>query len=206
MLEGKYKLYLHRLKSDSRVYIGITKQKLNKRWQNGLGYVRSSYFYNAIMKYGWDNFEHILLFDNLEKEEAETLEQEYIKLYKSNKKGYGFNINEGGFAPTMTEEQKIKISNSEKGKKVSNETREKISKKNREYFKLNGTTENMKKHYAKIIKPVICIETGKVFYGQKELKKMGFNCGNIYSVCIGKTKTARGYHWAFYKGDEENVG
>ena len=34
---------------------------------------------------------------------------------KKNIKGYGFNINEGGFSPTITEEQKIKISNIRKG-------------------------------------------------------------------------------------------
>ena len=103
-----YKVYMHKLKKDNRVYIGITKQNLKKRWQNGLGYVRSSYFYNAIQKYGWDDFEHILLFENLTKEEAEEKEKELIKIYNSNKKDYGFNLTNGGSAPIITEEQKKK--------------------------------------------------------------------------------------------------
>ena len=190
---------MHKLKSDNRVYIGITCQKPEKRWQKGLGYIHSSYFYNAINKYGWDNFEHIILFQNLTKEEAENKEKELIKLYKSNVKGYGFNINEGGFAPTMTEEQKIKISNSEKGKKVTLETKKKLSNKIKEYYDTNGPTENMKKHYKKMIKPIQCIETGKIYYGQNDLKKRGFNTGNIQQVCSGKRLIADGYHWKFYK-------
>lgn len=37
-------------------YIGQTKQKVEKRWNRGKGYKTSSKFYNAINKYGWDNF------------------------------------------------------------------------------------------------------------------------------------------------------
>lgn len=197
-----YKIYIHKLKKDNRVYIGITKQRPKKRWQNGLGYKHSSYFYNAIKKYGWENFEHIILFENLTKEEAENKEKKLIKLYKSNIKGYGFNINEGGSAPTMTEEQKIKISNSEKGKIVSNETKRKISENIKKYYKKYGATENMKKHYQKVIKPIICVETGTIYYGQKKLKELGYNTANINAVCNKKLKTAHGFHWEFYKGDE----
>lgn len=195
----KYIIYMHKLKSDNRVYIGITCQKPKKRWQRGLGYKHSSYFYNAINKYGWDNFEHIILFQDLTKEEAENKEKELIKLYKSNIKGYGFNINEGGFAPTMTEEQKIKISNSEMGKKVTLDTKKKLSKKIKEYYIKNGPTENMKKYYQKTLKPIICIETGKIYYGQKDLKKHGFNPANIQQVCVGNRKTAYKLCWKFYE-------
>lgn len=197
-----YKVYMHRLKKDNRVYIGITKQNLKKRWQRGLGYVHSTNFYNAILKYGWDNFDHIVLFENLSKEEAEQKEMELIKLYKSNDERYGFNMTNGGFHPIMTEEQKRKISNTEKGKKVAQETKEKLSKNIKKYYEINGTTENMKKHYKKIIKPIICIETGIVYYGLKDLKKNGFNPENINSVCKNRIKTSGGYHWKYYYEEE----
>ena len=197
-----YKVYMHRLKKDNRVYIGITKQNLKKRWQRGLGYVHSTNFYNAILKYGWDNFDHIVLFKDLSKEEAEQKEMELIKLYKSNNEKYGFNMTNGGFHPNMTEEQKRKISNTEKGKKISQETKEKLSKNIRKYYEINGTTENMKNHYKKIIKPVICVETGIVYYGVKDLKKNGFSPKNINSVCRNKIKTSGGYHWEYYYEEE----
>ena len=193
---------MHKLKKDNRVYIGITKQSPQKRWQNGYGYKKTTYIFNAIKKYGWDNFEHLILLDNLYKEEAEELEKEYIKLYRANKKGYGFNLNEGGSSPIITEEQKRKISETEKGKKVSQETKDKLSKSIRKYYSENGPTENMKKHYKSIIKPVICIETGKIYYGQKELKKEGYNTAMVNTVCNHKRKTTSGLHWEFYKEGE----
>lgn len=196
----KYKVYMHKLKSDNRVYIGITKQEVYKRWQNGLGYVRSSYFYKAIQKYGWDNFEHIILLDDLTKEEAEQKEKELIKKYKANIKGYGFNLNEGGFAPTITEKQKRKISETEKGKIISKETIKKANETKRKRYETIGLTIKEKERYIKRTKTVKCIETDKKYFGQKELEKYGLNGSNIYEVCNGNRKSAYGYHWCFVKG------
>ena len=193
----KYIVYMHKLKKDNRVYIGITSQNPKKRWQNGLGYIHSCYFYNAIIKYGWNNFEHIILFKDLSKEDAEKKEIELIAKYKSNIKGYGFNINEGGFSPIITEEQKKKISDTEKGKIVSKETGLKISKAKKEYFKKYGLTKEQLKSYKRRIKPIICVETNNIYYGQKDLKENGYNVANVVLVCNNKRKTANGYHWRY---------
>lgn len=193
----KYIVYEHVLKKDNRKYIGITKQNPQKRWQNGLGYSHSIYFFNAIKKYGWDNFKHNILYKDLTKEEAEKKEIELIKKFKTNIKGFGFNINEGGFAPVITKEQRIKISNSEKGKVVSRETIDKIIKTKKDNFLKYGLTKKQKAGYKKRVKPILCIETQKIYYGQKELKEAGFNVGNISMVCLGKRTTADKYHWKF---------
>lgn len=92
---NNYKVYMH-LFPNNKVYIGITKQKLTRRWDNGKGYKNNQYMTNAIMKYGWDNIKHLILYDNLTKEEAEQKEIELIKIYKSNNKKYGYNILNGG--------------------------------------------------------------------------------------------------------------
>ena len=65
----KYTVYVHINKINHKKYIGITKQKPEDRWgKNGENYKESPHFYAAIQKYGWDNFEHIILKENLTKE------------------------------------------------------------------------------------------------------------------------------------------
>lgn len=93
-----YCVYKHTSPS-GKVYIGITMKNPLKRWANGLGYCRQSYFFNAILKYGWDNFTHEILYTGLTKEEACQKEIELIALYRSNQRKYGYNISSGGECP-----------------------------------------------------------------------------------------------------------
>ena len=48
----EYCVYKH-TSPNGMVYIGITRQNPIKRWMNGKGYSYNTYFYNAILKYGW---------------------------------------------------------------------------------------------------------------------------------------------------------
>lgn len=96
MLSSKtYTVYKHTNKINGKVYIGITRQTPERRWQNGKGY-KGTYFWNAISKYGWDNFKHEILFDGLSKEEACALEIKLIAKYGSDNRERGYNICEGG--------------------------------------------------------------------------------------------------------------
>lgn len=81
---------------NGKVYIGMTKQVPEDRWQRGLGYRTQQRFFRAIKKYGWDSFMHEVLFSDLEFEEAERKERELISLYKSYDKNFGYNIERGG--------------------------------------------------------------------------------------------------------------
>ena len=74
-METNYKVYVHINKVNGKRYYGITCQEVEKRWKNGKGYQKQPYFYNDILLYGWDNFTHEILFDNLTKEEAKWLEK-----------------------------------------------------------------------------------------------------------------------------------
>ena len=93
---NNYTVYMHKNIINDKIYIGITIQNVNKRWLNGKGYTNNDYFNKAIQKYGWENFEHIILYENLTKEEAEQKEIELIAQYKSNQREYGYNIANGG--------------------------------------------------------------------------------------------------------------
>ena len=60
-------------------YIGITKQELNARFDNGNGY-KNNPMKRAIKKYKWENVKHDLLFDNLTKEQAEqSIENAFLE-------------------------------------------------------------------------------------------------------------------------------
>ena len=114
MEERDYKLYVHISPSDKRYY-GITKMEVKNRWHKGSGYKGNQYFYRAIEKYGWNNFIHEVLFDNLTKEEACLLEQMYIALYDTSNPRKGYNLTLGGEGTVgrtfkMSEETKRKIS------------------------------------------------------------------------------------------------
>lgn len=92
-----YTIYLHRNKINGKVYVGRTKQQPKERWKNGHGYKTCTYFYHAIEKYGWDNFEHLILEQKeMTLEEASLLEKAYIEKYDSCNPDKGYNIKEGG--------------------------------------------------------------------------------------------------------------
>jgi group I intron endonuclease len=132
-----------------KYYIGITSLDPNKRFANGRGYKRSRYFYNAILKYGWENFQHIIIANNLSKQQACEMEIELIDKYNSNNPDFGYNQSSGGesgskgthfimsdehkdkirkshFGICPSEEIKRKISESKKGTVTNEETKEKL--------------------------------------------------------------------------------
>ena len=91
-----FTVYMHISPSNKR-YIGITSTSTKHRWgNNGICYRPQPYFWKAIQKYGWDNFEHIIIAENLTKEEACKMEIELIKQYNSNNSKYGYNVSTGG--------------------------------------------------------------------------------------------------------------
>lgn len=89
-----YTIYMH-VSPSGKKYIGATCRKMSERWKNGGGY-KTQKFFEAIKKYGWDNFEHIILENDLEKDVALEREIYYISKYKTNEKEFGYNVSSGG--------------------------------------------------------------------------------------------------------------
>ena len=82
MKEKKFVVYEHLFPNGKR-YIGITSKIPKNRWENGNGYSKEhqNVMYNAIQKYGWNNIQHNILFENLSFEEAKQIEIELIAKY-----------------------------------------------------------------------------------------------------------------------------
>ena len=114
-----------------KVYIGITCQKPERRWNNGYGYLHNKHFYSAIKKYGWENIRHEIIYENLTQKEAFKKEIELISKYQSNNSKYGYNKSIGGdknnYGRITSIETKNKISKTLMGHYVSDETRLKMS-------------------------------------------------------------------------------
>jgi len=89
-------IYKHTCKITNKVYIGQTCQKnpYNRWLSNGNGYKTQRYFWRAIQKYGWDNFEHTIIQTTDTKDKADILEKMWIYYYK-NRCGV-YNMTEGG--------------------------------------------------------------------------------------------------------------
>lgn len=104
-----YVVYMHTAPNKKR-YIGITGQNPpEKRWANGHGYIYNEYFNKDIIFYGWNNFKHEILFDNLTKLEARKKEIELISHYDSANKNFGYNVRAGDTEKILSEVE-IKMS------------------------------------------------------------------------------------------------
>lgn len=95
-------VYKHTNNTNNKVYIGLTKKTIMKRWYEHVSSANKKdcrasmyHFHRAISKYGKDNCTHEVLVDGIQTiEEASTLEIEFIKLYDSVQNGY--NKTDGG--------------------------------------------------------------------------------------------------------------
>lgn len=196
---NEYVVYMLKNKINKKIYIGQS-SNIKLRWEyNGIHYRGSHKIYNAIQKYGWDNFEHIILEENLTCEQANEREQFYIKFYNSVEEGY--NIKYGG-------------SNS----KCPPEMRKKISESNKKTFKKKfEDVEYREQWHERQIncagKTVKCLNNNLIFRTQTEAAQWcGLkSSGPISACCRGKRKTAgkdpitgEKLQWIFIEKKEEN--
>ena len=103
---------------------------IQNRWKNEEGYINSTYFYNAIKKYGWDNFEHIILEFEIEEKNIDEREQYWISYYHTwldDPLCWGYNLQSGGNKNKHHSDiTKEKMKQSALGRKMSPESIEKM--------------------------------------------------------------------------------
>ena len=154
-----YCIYAHVNKVNGKIYIGISKD-VYKRWIGKIhAYKHSNLFQNALKKYGWDGFDHVVLWDNLSLEEACKQEKALIFLYKFIDKSY--NITDGGEGHEgvhLTEVQKQRLREVHLGKVFSEEHRKKLSEaqklsshRRRRVYKFDSKTGEFLKEYSSLV-------------------------------------------------------
>lgn len=180
---SNYKVYCLTNNITGEKYIGVTKQKLYRRFKAGKGYKSNTKINKAILKYGWINFKHKVLFETDNKDLAGEMEKFFIKFYNTTEKGY--NNATGGFkgytqTEVVTEEHRKNLSLSHKGKHSSPATE----------FKKGVYIENSVNKKV----PVICIELNQRFDSIKEAQQE-FKVYHIWECIKGKRNQCGGYHW-----------
>ena len=199
-----FTIYAHQNKINNKIYIGQTSQtNLNNRWKNGLGYKTCTYFYRAIQKYGWDNFEHLILEQGeWTQEEANQKEQFYILQYDSTNPEKGYNLID-------FKQQKISPK--------ANQKAVEWMKQHPEFglARVQEMLEWQQKHPEEMLamrrinaqkaanarkKAVQCIETGVVYESASEAARANPNTSQskICMVCRGQRNTCGGLHWKYY--------
>lgn len=220
----QYSVYIHTNKANGKKYIGITKQKPENRWgKDGVNYKnKCPHFWNAILKYGWDSFAHDIIATELNQEDACRMEIEMIAQFKTQDRRYGYNTMEGGTAPSIpdevrakmsasmqgnrnglghpcSDEKKNKISRAQKGKTLTEEHKKHISEAKKGKTHKSLSDESRKKIADKHDKrQVFCYETGVVYESIQECaRQLDIDATAICSVCKGKHKTVKGYHFKY---------
>lgn len=183
-----------------------------------MGYrFRQPLVFRAIMKYGWENIEHEILFENLTKSEAEQKEVELIRQYDSTNPGNGYNVESGGNVNKhLSEVTKEKLRQANIGKHQSEEAKKRLSKSLKLAYKEGRktlTVEHRKKmesarkyEFTPWNKGVTHMSDGPVRQYTKDgefvkeypsrhaaIKETGIQ--QIYNASAGKRKTAGGYIW-----------
>ena len=181
------------------IYIGITnnfKQRIreHKSYANSNRYKYKSRFYNAIRKYGFENFKFEIIETVENRKQLEEREIYWIKYYNSTDKKVGYNITAGGtggqthdvsgknnpmYGRKYTDEEKRIMSERMKGRQVSDDTRQRISNSLKNYNKSSEhrkhLSESNKGHLPPNTKPitVINIYTNEIitFVSETQMEK-----------------------------------
>ena len=188
-MNNNYCVYVHIVPNGKRYY-GMTKD-IKRRWKNdGYDYRNNIDFYEAIQLYGWDNIEHLIIADNLTKEEAELLEEELIRDNKTYESEYGYNRYIGR---KLTNEYKEAISGENSyfyGRDMAGVNNPFYSKHHSEETKAKMSEAKKGANHPKA-KPVICTTTNMIFNTLNEASNYYGICrSNICTCCRGKKKSA----------------
>lgn len=116
-------IYIITNKINGKMYVGQTVQGFDKCYHNNLlANTHNQHLKNALIKYGFNNFIIKSNFDiAYSKEELDSLEDMYIKLYETTNPSFGYNKRYGGARGKNSEETLSKMSEAHKKENIGEE-------------------------------------------------------------------------------------
>lgn len=147
MVEKRMYIVYKRIAPDGRIYIGCTAQTLIKRsGADGSGYHDNAELWEAIQKFGWENFVSEVLLETEDAKLAAETETRYIKQYNTIDPRFGFNKRIQSY-----------ITDEDYANRLSRAIRE-------------GTTEESKKQRSESIKRFYANPENREFHRQRVLR------------------------------------
>lgn len=203
---------------NSKVYIGYTNNIPRRLYYHKRNCkIQKSAFYDAINKYGWDNFHFEIIYQSLDGDYCHNIMEEYfIREYHSHiDEGFGYNMTYGGDGQkNPSAETRWKIGTANRGKKrnpLNEETKRKIglanSKKKRtqqekEHLRqINLSKKQSEESILKRSKSYIVIDPSGNYITVKNLnrfcKENDLNQGAMSSIARGLSNTHKGWSCKF---------
>lgn len=211
---------------NGKFYIGSS-ENLERRRREHFRELKSNRHANKKLqhsynKYGKDNFKFEIIEYVKDVDSLFNIEQKWLDELRPYDKCVGYNIatntTSGMKGRKHSEETKRKFSEMRKGekncnfgKKMPREAVEKMriknSGENSVWYGRKHTPEELKNMSlgSKNKRPIICIETGKIFDKISDAcKDNNLDVSDILKVCNGTRKSSGGYHWAFLEDWNKN--
>jgi group I intron endonuclease len=200
-----YSIYKVTNKINNKVYIGFCcnfQKRIYRHKYNSTILKKNQHFYNAMRKYGFENFSFEEIYSSVEKKHClSVMEPYFIQEYKSDV--FGYNMTSGGegcFSYKHTEETK---------KLLSIQNKKNIGSKNGFYGKKHKK-ETIENNRLKNIS-IQTEKTGKQIYQysldnqlltiynsvRSAAKALNKSHPSIIMCCKGKLKHAHGYIWRY---------
>lgn len=190
-----YSIYKHTC-PNGKIYIGITSQEPEQRWNNGFGYKNNSRFFKDIVAFGWNNFSHEVIAQVDSQSEATRIEKILIISHKSNNPDYGYNIQCGVLAQSSL--------HSDSSTDISPQD---VLHNSSPQIKIDGRGKAHSQRVAQYSKLGVLIATYNSLKDASTLT--GINHGDICSCCRGYKSdgtpkhTAGGYIWKYIEQEKE---
>ena len=200
--KNNYCVYYHYNPRNGKYYVGITMQEPTKRWNRGNGYRANQHFWRAILRDGWDNFEHVVVETGLSREMAISLEKRLIIECDSFNNGYNNSYggeSMQGYEMAQSTREKISQSNSGEnafwyGKKLPDCMIKKMSESHLNHPSYSRGINQYDKdgHY---IKTFPSVEEARRIVGH----------GNIARAARSSNALCLGYQWRYDTGDKSDI-